>query len=240
MKFSILLLAFCGPMAALAQSPGDRPEASAEIITFERARLTAFAKADKAAFEQMVADDATVVHSSGGTSTKAQLMEVMRPSTPEQPLPALSIEEPKVRFYGETAVMTGNMIETAKDGRRELVLRFTNTYAKRDARWKMVASQLTTLSRERAIAKIDAALYSTYAGEYQNSAGRIRTISAEGGKLMTAVGSEKVELFPQSDTQFFLKEADVLLLFVKDTTGRVIGLVNRRPNGDVVQEMKSK
>lgn len=139
MKFSVLLLT----IAALAQGAGVAPDASAELIDFERARLAAFAKADKAAFDQMVADDATMVHSSGGTSTKAEMMEVMRPSTPENPLPTLSIEEPKARFYGDAAVLTGLLVETAKDGRRELVLRFTNTYIRANARWQMVAGQLT-------------------------------------------------------------------------------------------------
>lgn len=188
----------------------------------------------------MVADDATVTHSSGGISTKSDLMAVMRPSTPEQPLPALTVEDPKARFYGEAAVLTGNLVETAKDGRRELVLRFTNTYAKKDARWQLVAGQLTTLSRERAVAKVDPQIYAPYVGEYKNAAGRIRTISSDGEKLITAVGAEKADLFPLSDNQFFLKQADVILVFVKDERDRVISLINRRPNGDVVQETKVK
>jgi len=211
-----------------------------EILTFERARLAAFATADKPAFDRMVADDATVTHSSGGISTKSDLMGVMRPSTPEQPLPTLSVENPKARFNGDAAVLTGNLVETAEDGRRELVLRFTNTYAKKDARWQLVAGQLTTLSRERAAAKVDPQIYKAYVGEYKNAAGRIRTISAHGDKLTTAVGPEKVELFPLSDNQFFFKQADVILVFVKDESDRVVSLINRRPNGDVVQETKVK
>ncbi|HEX8078217.1 MAG TPA: nuclear transport factor 2 family protein, partial [Chthoniobacterales bacterium] len=113
------------------------------IISFEKARLAAFAQADKAAFDRMMSDDATVTHSSGGVSSKADLMGVMRPSTPENPLPALTIEEPKVRLYGDAAVLTGLLVETAKDGRRELVLRFTNTYIRTNGRWQMVAGQLT-------------------------------------------------------------------------------------------------
>ena len=233
----ILLLVACSALVVLAE---NRSENADEIISFEKARLAAFAQADKATFDRMMAADATVTHSSGGVSSKAELMAVMRPSTPEQPLPALTIEDPKAQLYGDAAVLTGKLIETAQDGRRELVLRFTNTYAKKEARWQMVAGQLTTLSRERATAKLDSQTYSALTGEYKNPSGRIRTISADGDKLMTAVGAEKVELFPQSETQFFIKEADVLLVFVKDESGRVIGLINRRPNGDVVEETKIK
>lgn len=51
-------------------------------------------------------------------------------------------------------------------------------------------------------------------------------------------GTDKVELFPQAENQFFMKEAAILLVFVKDESGRVISLINRRPNGDVVLEVK--
>lgn len=233
----LLLGVSCASIIAFAEKENTP---AAEIANFEKARLAAFAGADKVAFDQMMADDATIVHSSGNVSTKADLMGVMRPSTPEQPLPVLSLEEPKARMYGDAAVLTGNLVETAKDGRRELVLRFTNTYAKKDGRWQLVAGQLTTLSRERPAMKLDPQAWSSYLGEYKNSSGRIRTISADGDKLFTAVGSEKVELFAQSPDQFFIKQADVLLVFVKDAAGRVVSLINRRPNGDVIQEMKVK
>ena len=98
-----------------------------EIINLERARLRAFAQDDKATFEKLVTDDLTVTHSSGNVSSKVELMAVMRPSTPDRPLPTLSIEDAKVRVYGGAAVMTGNLVETARDGRRELVLRFTRS-----------------------------------------------------------------------------------------------------------------
>lgn len=144
-KAPILLLLACTALVVLAENRSGNAE---EIVSFEKARLAAFAQADKAAFDRMIADDATVTHSSGGVSTKADLMGVMRPSTAENPLPALTIEEPKVRLYGDAAVLIGKLVETASDGRRELVLRFTNTYAKKDGRWKMVAGQLTKLPAE--------------------------------------------------------------------------------------------
>ena len=140
LKTPILLLLACSALVVLAENQSTSAE---EIISFEKARLAAFAQADKAAFDRMMADDATVTHSSGGVSNKAVLMGVMRPSTPENPLPALTIEEPKARLYGDAAVLTGILVETAKDGRRELVLRFTNTYVKKEGRWQMVAGQLT-------------------------------------------------------------------------------------------------
>ena len=211
-----------------------------EIISLEHERLKAFAQDDKATFERLVTDDLTMTHSSGEVANKAELMAVMRPSTPERPLPALSTEDVKVRVYGDAAVMTGRLVETARDGRRVFVLRFTNTYIKQEGRWRMSAGQLTTLSRERASIKLDPKSYDAYVGQYRNPGGRILNVVRQGDKLMAEVGGQKEELFPAAEAQFFIKDADVLLVFVKDEQGRVIRLINRRPNGDVVQEEKIK
>lgn len=145
LKAPVLLVLACTALVVLAESGSGTAE---EIIAFEKARLAAFAQADKPAFNRMMADDATVAHSSGAVSSKADLMGVMRPSTPENPLPALTIEEPKARLYGDAAVLIGKLVETAHDGRRELVLRFTNTYVRKEGRWQMVAGQLTKLPQD--------------------------------------------------------------------------------------------
>jgi hypothetical protein len=243
---SILFIAILATASTLSfaqtKNAERAPQNSVEqqIINLEGERLKAFAQADKIAFERLVTDDLTMTHGYGEVLNKAQEMAVMRPSTPERPLPALSIEDPKVRVYGDAAVMTGSLVETNRDGRRELVLRFTNTYVKQKEQWRMVAGQLTTLSRERAIAKVDSKIYDAYVGQYRNPKGRILSVLREGDILMVEVGGEKLKLFPESETQFFLKEADVLLVFVKDDNGRVIRLINRRPNGDVIQEEKTK
>lgn len=239
----IAILAIAAPLSFAQTKSGEATPVSPveqEIINLEHERLKAFARDDKATFERLVTDDLTMTHSSGHIANKAELMAVMRPSTPERPLPALSIEDVKVRVYGDAAVMTGSLVETARDGRRVVVLRFTNTYIKQKGRWRMSAGQLTTLSRERASIKLDPKSYDAYVGQYRNPAGRILNVVREGDKLIAEAGGQKVELFPAAEAQFFLKDADVLLVFVKDERGRVIRLINRRPNGDVVQEEKIK
>ena len=239
----VALLVIAAPLS-FAQTKGggatsDNP-LEREIIELEQERLKAFAIDDKATFARLVTDDLTMTHSSGEVANKAEVMAVMRPSTPERPLPALSIEGVKVRVYGDAAVMTGRLVETASDGRRVVVLSFTNTYIKQKGRWRMSAGQLTTLSRERATIRSDPKSYDAYVGQYRNPEGRILKVVREGDKLMVEAGGQKEELFPAAEAQFFIKAADVLLVFVKDERGRVIRLINRRPNGDVVQEEKIK
>lgn len=52
------------------------------------------------------------------------------------------------------------------------------------------------------------------------------TILRRGDKLISqATGQPEVELFPESETKFFLKVVDAQVDFVRDASGRVTGLV---------------
>ena len=106
---SILFIAILATASTLSfaqtKNAERAPQNSVEqqIINLEGERLKAFAQADKIAFERLVTDDLTMTHGYGEVLNKTQEMAVMRPSTPERPLPALSIEDPKVRVYGDAA-----------------------------------------------------------------------------------------------------------------------------------------
>ena len=52
------------------------------------------------------------------------------------------------------------------------------------------------------------------------------TVTSESGKLMTqATGQPKFELFPSSETEFFLKIVEAQVTFVKDAQGKVTQLI---------------
>ncbi len=75
-------------------------------------------------------------------------------------------------------------------------------------------------------AAVDPKLYDLYAGDYELAPNFIITILRRGGKLISqATGQPEVELFPESDTRFFLKVVDAQVDFVRDESGRVTGLV---------------
>jgi CubicO group peptidase (beta-lactamase class C family) len=91
------------------------------------------------------------------------------------------------------------------------------------------------LPAESVTVKVDAKIYDAYIGEYDFGQNRIITISKEDGKLFAQrAGAPPNEMFPESETRFFLKVADVGFGFVKDGAGKVTGLI-LYANG---QEMK--
>jgi hypothetical protein len=83
-------------------------------------------------------------------------------------------------------------------------------------------------------AAVDPAVYDAYVGEYELAPGFVLTVTREGDKLMTqATGQGKVEVFPSSPTEFFLKVVDAQLSFVKDAAGKVTGLVLHQGGRDM-------
>lgn len=77
------------------------------------------------------------------------------------------------------------------------------------------------LPSERQAAKVDPALFDVYAGVYELKPGFELTITREGDRIFAQpTGQPKRELFPESETRFFLREVDAQLVFVRGDGGR--------------------
>ncbi len=88
------------------------------------------------------------------------------------------------------------------------------------------APRIADAPAERTVAKVDPATYDAYVGEYELAPGFVLTVTHEGDRLMTqATGQEKVEIFPSSETEFFLKVVDAQITFVRGPGGTVDQLV---------------
>jgi CubicO group peptidase (beta-lactamase class C family) len=74
------------------------------------------------------------------------------------------------------------------------------------------------VNRRRAIA-IDPDLLDTYAGTYQQSSGATATVTRQGSQLLAQIaGLDRLTLYPDSASSFFIKEADLRVVF--DIEGR--------------------
>jgi len=86
--------------------------------------------------------------------------------------------------------------------------------------------------RERVIVKVDPGIYDSYVGEYEIAPGFILFVSREGDKLFSrampvptppsAADQPKSEMFPESETTFFVKDADAQFTFVRNDKGQVV------------------
>ena len=75
---------------------------------------------------------------------------------------------------------------------------------------------------ERTSIIVSPSVLEQYVGRYQIAPDFILTVTLEGNQLMTqATGQNKLEVFAESETKFFLKAVDAQLTFGKDAEGKV-------------------
>ena len=75
---------------------------------------------------------------------------------------------------------------------------------------------------ERPIAQVDPKIFDAYVGDYEFLPGRTVAIARAGNQLMAGTrGVPNTPIFPESETKFFFKVADVQITFVKDGKGEV-------------------
>ena len=83
--------------------------------------------------------------------------------------------------------------------------------------------------KDEAIAKVDPAIYDAYVGEYDFSQVQAQAkmmVTKENDQLFTQLdGQPKVEIFPKSETEFFLKVVVAQVTFVKNEKGEVTKLI---------------
>jgi hypothetical protein len=117
-----------------------------EVLGAEAARLAAIDTRDWAALELILGDDLSYVHSDTGVrEDKAANLATLHQSPRSYKRRGL-----KVRHYGDTAVMTGEIditVDALPDGspERHVFSSATQVWVRREGRWQMVAFQATMI-----------------------------------------------------------------------------------------------
>lgn len=76
---------------------------------------------------------------------------------------------------------------------------------------------------QRVLAKVDPKILDGYVGAYRLAPTTVETITREGNQLYVQLtGQDRLEIFPQSDREFFAKELDALLTFKTGADGKAI------------------
>lgn len=115
------------------------------IIDLDKKRMTAMAEKDYATLNEVIADDLVYTHSSARLDTKQSLIGNMQSGSTVYT--SVVPSDVKAQDLGDTVVLTGSCRISVNAGGRpnSFGVRFTDVYAKRGARWQMVAWQSTRL-----------------------------------------------------------------------------------------------
>jgi hypothetical protein len=81
--------------------------------------------------------------------------------------------------------------------------------------------------------KVDAKIFDGYVGNYQLAPNFSITITRDGDHLFEqATNQPKLEIFPESDKDYFLKVVDAQIMFVTDAEGRATELILHQGGAD--------
>lgn len=104
----------------------------------------------------------------------------------------------------------------------------------------IVFGETIALPKVRVVAKVDPKIYDDYVGTYQLTPTFALTVTRDGDHLITqATNQGKVEIFPESETEFFLKVIDASLTFVKED-GKVTHLILHQGGRDMKAKRNEK
>ena len=140
---------------------------------------------------------------------------------------AIEIFKLNVEMYPQSANVYDSLGEAyVTHNDKELSIANYKKSLELDANNANAKSRLALLTGEQKEVKVDPKIYDSYAGEYQLAPTFTMTVTSENGKLMAqATGQSKFELFPTSETDFYLKVVPAQVTFVKDASGNVTELI---------------
>jgi CubicO group peptidase (beta-lactamase class C family) len=94
-----------------------------------------------------------------------------------------------------------------------------------DQHAKRMEGELPPAKQHKEVA-VDPKLFDGYVGKYQLAPSFIMTVTREGDHLfMQATGQPKIQIYPESDRDYFLKVVDAQITFVTDSNGRATELI---------------
>jgi ketosteroid isomerase-like protein len=232
---------------ATAANSSGAGSAEADLLNTERQWLDAHVKRDIAFLQRTEADDYSITYSTGEVVTKAQQLAVMKADTSASAF-KFSTEDTKVRVYGDTAVLTGVLIQSWMEGGKQMNarLRYTNVWVKRSGHWQIAAAQLTKIPEPTAAKpqdtqanKVDPKVYDAYVGEYETPMFIIAIIK-EGDKLFgEPKGDTREELVPETESRFKVTNVNAVVTFIKDAAGKATG-IEIELNGQKIDGKKIK
>jgi hypothetical protein len=231
--------------ALLAPEPPATPTATAkadsavaiELKHATQELMSAVAGGDWSVWDKYLDESIVYTAEDGRTLTKTKLRDEMKPLPPGFS-GTISVENADVRQYGDAAVVSHEDLEHEDVFGQKIVARYraTDTWVRRGGRWRLVASQVLVRLQDPAPATVDPKTFDAYVGRYDLSPTVSYTVTREGDALFgTRSGRPKQPLLPETETVFFTPGAPrTRKIFVRDASGKVVRVVDRRDGRDLV------
>jgi len=133
---SLIAALVCSSLANAAELPADLAKA---VKDYDEAQI----HGNKAELQRLVADDYTLVNSSGRVQSKAELIADY--TTPGYKIEPFEILQPVEKVWSDGAVMGGVVDLRGTDGGKPfaVTLRFADIWAKRNGKWQVIYTHVS-------------------------------------------------------------------------------------------------
>jgi ketosteroid isomerase-like protein len=148
-----IILLLCVPIMAADNEQTKKPEmkdkVTERLLQLEKDFQDAIIKNDAEAISHLTADDWIIIDAEGGLIKKEEFLALIKSGTLKHTV--MNLEEPRVRVYGEAAVVTGRATSggTYMGNPFTTVERSSDVFVKMEDRWVCVLTQLTSLAAEK-------------------------------------------------------------------------------------------
>jgi len=224
---------------ACANASADDASAAAqkEIIALTQAALDAIPAGKADVWQRALTDDAMIVDEFGRKQNKKELVDSIRPFPPGLS-GAIEIRDPQLRVYGDTAVLECEEYETETVFGQHLVVRYLamNTYVRRQGEWKIAAMMDVTLPTPPPMLEVRNLPLADYPGVYRYGPGRAFTVTQDQGKLVYRTRAEGRTIALDAVARDVFMSGDEeknLIIFRRDTAGKIVELIERRKFNDL-------
>jgi hypothetical protein len=225
-------------LAALVFTPAKDPATitQAELVRRTQALYDAVAPANKAPWQQYLADDAIIHDEKGGSYTKSTFLATVAPLPPGYS-GSIKVTHPQTIFALGVAILSYDSDEVETVFGNPMTARYhqTDTWLYRKHLWQIAASQIMRYYEDPARGTMNAAILSDYVGVYELAHGTQMIVATHDGKLFAKRGTgNPVELIPESPDLFFRAGIEGRRLFHRNADGKVDSLIDRRNNEDIL------
>jgi len=211
--FVTLPLAMARPGQGQGKDDAVKQELRQLLVTYNEAG----SKRDRAALEQLFADEYVWFQANGNTVDKTKQIDGIMGNDAQFVVPVSSFDQ--VHVYGDVAVNRGIFPAGVT----------STVYAKKNGRWQFVQAQSTRLAPERRAVVVEPKALDSLVGRYELSPGAFATVTKEGDALMWQGGRRpKVRLMPLSEARFFAEGTDLEMIFRRDDKGQATHVTMRQ------------
>jgi Domain of unknown function (DUF4440) len=233
----ITILLLVGGIIATVRGSVDEPVITQdELVRRSQELFDSVAPGNAEPFKKYFAEDAMFFDEKGRSMDKTALVKDVRPM-PQGYSGTIKLVRPKSHIEGNVAILSYDLDETETIFGQNLTARYheTDTWMRRGGKWQIIAGQVLRYYEDPAPGKADVSKFQNYVGTYQLGPERKLAVSAEGDHLYSQRTSHaRVELIPEASDIFFQKGVAGRMLFGASADGKVISLIDRRNNEDVV------